>query len=62
MEGSSDTLVAGCGTDFMLISWDGKKDVTKCTAKTLLSTDSSKTETRWNDGKVDSCGRLWGGT
>ncbi|CAL7942671.1 unnamed protein product [Xylocopa violacea] len=62
LEGSTNKLVAGSGIDFVLVSWDGDKDLAKCKPKVLVTLDSNRTETRWNDAKADSSGRLWGGT
>ncbi|CAK9818087.1 rgn [Anthophora quadrimaculata] len=62
IEGSTSKLVAGAGLDFLLLSWDGEKNLEKCTPRTLVTADSNPAETRWNDAKVDSFGRLWCGT
>ncbi|XP_017787454.1 PREDICTED: regucalcin-like isoform X2 [Habropoda laboriosa] len=62
VEGSTDKLVAGSGIDFVLFSWNGEKDLVKCMPQTLVTADSNRAETRWNDAKADSSGRLWCGT
>lgn len=59
---STNKFITTSGTDFVLVSWDGEKNITKCAYQTLASADSNRTETRWNDGKVDAVGRFWGGT
>lgn len=55
-------FVAGTGTDFALITWDSHKNVTRAISQTLTVVDTNRNGTRWNDGKVDSSGRFWGGT
>ncbi|KZC11422.1 Regucalcin, partial [Dufourea novaeangliae] len=60
VDGVPNKFIAGSSTDIVLVTWDGK-DISKCETKTLL-TVGDRTETRWNDAKVDSTGRLWGGT
>ena len=62
VDGASGKLVAGVGTDLVLIEWDGEKNLAKCATQTLVTLESDPLKTRWNDGKVDKSGRLWGGT
>lgn len=62
VEGEPDKLIAGIATDFVLINWDGQTNFTKSLPETLATVDTDRNGTRWNDGKVDSCGRFWGGT
>ncbi|XP_031772663.1 regucalcin [Apis florea] len=62
VEGCTDKFVAGCGIDFVLFSWNSEKSLENCIAQILISADSDRIETRLNDGKVDSSGRLWAGT
>ncbi|XP_034185221.2 uncharacterized protein LOC117606630 [Osmia lignaria lignaria] len=60
--GTTNKFLSSTGTDIVLLSWDGEKNLTKCATQTLCTADSSRTETRWNDGKTDAAGRFWGGT
>ncbi|XP_017754936.1 PREDICTED: regucalcin-like [Eufriesea mexicana] len=62
IEGSTNKFVAGSGLDFVLFSWNENKDLVKCTPQVLSTVESNRIETRWNDGKADSSGRLWAGT
>ncbi|XP_076237586.1 uncharacterized protein LOC143181185 [Calliopsis andreniformis] len=62
VDGVPGKLVAGVSTDIALVTWDGEKDLAKCTVKKLVAADSDPAETRWNDAKADSSGRIWGGT
>lgn len=62
VEGEPGKLVAGTGTDFVEITWDGTRNLTRVAPKTLTIVDRDRNGTRWNDGKADSSGRLWGGT
>ncbi|XP_024943710.1 regucalcin [Cephus cinctus] len=62
VEDSPDQLVAGAGTDFVLVTWDATNNDTNPTINVLTKVDTDRTDTRWNDGKVDSSGRFWGGT
>ncbi|XP_076629972.1 uncharacterized protein LOC143346100 [Colletes latitarsis] len=62
VEGEPDKLVAGSGTDFILVTWNADKNVSRATSETLTVVDTDRNGTRWNDGKVDSSGRFWGGT
>ncbi|OAD58558.1 Regucalcin [Eufriesea mexicana] len=55
-------FIAGSGTDFIRVTWDGHKNFTKSAPETLAIVDTNRNNTRWNDGKVDSSGRFWGGT
>ena len=62
VNGASGKLVAGVGTDLVLLAWDGKTNLAKCAPQTLVTLESDPLKTRWNDAKVDKSGRLWGGT
>ena len=62
VNGASGKLVAGVGTDLVLLAWDGRKDLAKCASRTLATLESDPPRTRWNDAKVDKSGRLWGGS
>ncbi|KAK9298961.1 hypothetical protein QLX08_007876 [Tetragonisca angustula] len=62
VEGSTNKFVAGCSVDLVVFSWDSEKTLASCTAQILASTDCNRTEIRFNDGKVDSSGRVWAGT
>ncbi|XP_043260983.1 uncharacterized protein LOC122402343 [Colletes gigas] len=62
VEGEPNKLVAGAGTDFILVTWNGDKNVSRAAPETLTVVDLNRNGTRWNDGKVDSSGRFWGGT
>lgn len=57
--GTTDKLVAGCGRDVVLVTWDGESDTTSPPVKKLLSLDTDRTDTRINDGKCDPAGRFW---
>ncbi|CAL1679218.1 unnamed protein product [Lasius platythorax] len=61
-EDTSDKLVAGSGKDLVLVTWDGDEDKEKVPVKVLSSIEPSSSDTRVNDGKVDSSGRFWIGT
>ncbi|XP_046408358.1 regucalcin-like [Ischnura elegans] len=43
------------------VQWDGE-DVSSLTGRALVSVDADKPDNRFNDGKADPAGRLWGGT
>ncbi|XP_076220993.1 LOW QUALITY PROTEIN: uncharacterized protein LOC116425964 [Nomia melanderi] len=62
VQGEPHKFVAGTATDFVLISWNPDRNVTKSSPETLAVVDKDRNGTRWNDGKVDSSGRFWGGT
>lgn len=62
VDGSTNKFVAGCGTNFVLFTWDSNTTLQSCPTQVLAKVDTEKTGTRINDGKVDSCGRFWGGT
>nr|XP_033337549.1 uncharacterized protein LOC117226889 [Megalopta genalis] len=62
VDGIPDTFLAGVNTDLVLVTWNGKGTLSKCAIKMLTALDSDPAEIRWNDAKVDSSGRLWGGT
>lgn len=61
MEDEPNKFVAGSGTDFVLVTWDSGLNLTKASSKVLSTVDKNRKNTRWNDGKVDSSGRFWGG-
>lgn len=52
-------LVAGSGNDLIYVDWDGAKNLAKAKLEVLTTVDLTHTNTRTNDGKVDSSGRLW---
>ncbi|KAH0946127.1 hypothetical protein HN011_005681 [Eciton burchellii] len=62
VDDTTDQLVAGSGRDLILVTWDGDKNETKTPVKVLCPVDTTHTQTRINDGKVDSSGRFWLGT
>lgn len=62
VEDEPNKFVAGSGTDFVLVTWDSGHNVTKASTTVLTTVDKNQKGTRWNDGKVDSSGRFWGGT
>ncbi|XP_070158393.1 regucalcin isoform X2 [Polyergus mexicanus] len=62
VDDTSDKLVAGSGKDLILVTWEGDEDSKKVPFKVLTSIESSSSDTRVNDGKVDSSGRFWIGT
>ena len=62
VEGSKDKIVAACGTDIMLVTWDGESNVEDPPMKKIASLDTDRTDTRINDGKCDASGRFWLGT
>lgn len=61
MEDEPNTFVAGSGIDFVLVTWDSGFNLTKASSKILATVEAKQNGTRWNDGKVDSSGRFWGG-
>ncbi|KAL0274305.1 UNVERIFIED_CONTAM: hypothetical protein PYX00_006758 [Menopon gallinae] len=56
-----DEFVIGRGLDLVRVRWDGKSEK-PTDVKVLTSVDGDKPQNRFNDGKVDSSGRLWAGT
>lgn len=61
VKGRSSEFVVGDGTRLVLISWDGvSAKATK--VKVLADLAEQESGNRWNDGKVDSKGRLYAGT
>lgn len=62
VEGMPGKLVAGADKSLVLVTWDGETNVEKAPTSVLANVDADRGETRWNDGKVDSSGRLWAGT
>lgn len=59
--GTDDKLVAGAGLNFLSVTWDGKTNATSPKVEVLATVDQNLEGNRWNDGKVDSLGRFWGG-
>lgn len=59
MDDTSDELAAGSGKDLILVTWEGDVDTKKVPFKVLTSIEPSSSDTRVNDGKVDSSGRFW---
>lgn len=57
-----DQFVAGAGLDFVQVSWNGERNTTRSPIHVLATVDQNHQGNRWNDGKVDSAGRFWGGT
>lgn len=55
-------FIAGAGRDFVRVSWNGERNTTKVPVEILVTVDQDHEGNRWNDGKVDSAGRFWGGT
>lgn len=60
VKGRSDEFVVGDGTRIVLISWDGLSDRAKVLS-CLADLGQRASGHRWNDGKVDSLGRLYAG-
>lgn len=61
VDGTTDKFVAGVGKDVVLVTWSGDKDEKNLPVKVLLTVEPSSSNTRINDGKVDSSGRFWFG-
>lgn len=55
-----DELIIGRGRDLVQVKWDGVTPLPSRT-KVLATVDHDKPQNRFNDGKVDSSGRLWAG-
>lgn len=55
----TDHLVAGSGRDLILITWNSDENDSNPPIEVLCPVDTTHTETRINDGKVDSSGRFW---
>lgn len=62
VEDEPNKFVAGSGTDFTLVTWDSEFNLTKASTQVFATVDKGHKGNRWNDGKVDSSGRFWGGT
>jgi len=62
VQGSEDKLIAGAGVNLVSVTWDGKTNTTTPKVEVLATVDQGLEGNRWNDGKVDSSGRFWGGT
>ncbi|XP_072762623.1 regucalcin-like isoform X2 [Anoplolepis gracilipes] len=62
VDDTTDKFVAGSGKDIVLVTWNGDENEDNATFKVLTSIEPSSSDTRINDGKVDSSGRLWLGT
>lgn len=61
VKGRSSEFVIGDGTRLVLISWDGLSAKASI-VKVIADLAEQESGNRWNDGKVDSRGRLWAGT
>ncbi|XP_011685835.1 PREDICTED: regucalcin-like isoform X1 [Wasmannia auropunctata] len=61
VDDTTDQFVAGAGKDVVLVTWDADEDELG-NVTVLCSLDSAQSDTRVNDGKVDSYGRFWLGT
>lgn len=61
VKGRSSEFVVGDGTRLVLISWDGLSAKASI-VKVIADLAEQESGNRWNDGKVDSRGRLWAGT
>lgn len=59
VDGATNQFVVGSGRDILLVTWDGISNVTNPPMRKLASLDTDRNDTRINDGKVDSRGRLW---
>ncbi|KAI4503564.1 hypothetical protein M0802_000967 [Mischocyttarus mexicanus] len=62
VEDDPNKFIVAAGTDFTIITWDSEVNVTKASTEVLTTVDKNHKDNRWNDGKVDSSGRFWGGT
>ncbi|XP_011153702.1 regucalcin isoform X2 [Harpegnathos saltator] len=62
VDDSTDQFAAGVGRDLILVTWDDEQNETNVPTEVLCSVDVGNTQTRINDGKVDSSGRFWLGT
>ncbi|XP_011332720.1 regucalcin isoform X2 [Ooceraea biroi] len=62
VDDTTDAFVAGSGRDLILVTWDSDRDDSNATTEVLCPVDTTHTQTRINDGKVDSFGRFWLGT
>ncbi|XP_020286684.1 regucalcin-like isoform X2 [Pseudomyrmex gracilis] len=62
VDDSTDEFVAGSGRDVILVTWNGTENLSNTKPKVLTTVDLTHTNTRTNDGKADSSGRLWIGT
>ena len=60
-------LLASDGHKLVAFKWDyqnttiDSSDSSQATIIASVDTENSKTGNRWNDGKADIFGRLWGG-
>ncbi|XP_058819338.1 regucalcin-like [Topomyia yanbarensis] len=61
VKGRSNEFVLGDGTRLVIVSWDGISEKAQV-VKVLADLGEKAAGHRWNDGKVDSCGRLYAGT
>lgn len=61
VENKPEQFVVGWDTNFTLIDWKDDENKNVTSSKILLTVDEDRPETRWNDGKVDSSGRFYGG-
>lgn len=62
VDGKKNTFIAGSGTDLIEVIWDPEFDNLNPDIKVLATVEVGKSNIRFNDGKIDSCGRLWAGT
>lgn len=62
VENQPNKFVVGSGRDFLLVTWDGESNVADLPYEKLASVESDRTDTRFNDGKCDSAGRIWLGS
>ncbi|XP_008547645.2 regucalcin [Microplitis demolitor] len=62
MAGKKNTLIAGCGTYLVSVSWDPSADDPDPKIDYITKIDIGVRDSRFNDGKVDPQGRLWAGT
>ena len=61
------SFLASDGHNLIIFDWDYENTTIQSTSAenaftiATVETESSKTSNRWNDGKADAKGRLWGG-
>ena len=54
-------LLVASGTRYILVTWNGEYNTNDPEIEILTHVDNGEEGYRWNDGKVDSIGRLWAG-
>lgn len=59
MTDTPNKFVVGSGKDVILVDWNGDKNQKLTTYNVLSTLESSSSDIRTNDGKVDSSGRFW---